>query len=380
MGEGGGAAPQGTKEDPAPLDYMPRLGPGLTTGVYALDEAKLPSPWVRTVAGYLPPTRAGQWGGTLWRLGSDLRAQIEVTGRGETAVGKLIVDTNGDLKLDEPPVASISARVGPDVGGVPGTVLTFPPLTVQGREVALVAEVGHTPQAGARVFIAQDNCRQATVMAGEDEVLLRFVESPDAQQPAGAILWIDADGDGEAAEWEVGPIGTPLGFAGRLRRFHLDRPGQGELTVEGYEGDVGVVEFLATDGRGLPWGVYNPGFSTPAGSIQYLGAVTTAEVPAGGGRLVYGLPVNSASMALASSERPLNIPTGGAVEVKAGGPVEITVNASAGRGGEVNADMRLVTAAGHMVGGFSGPEEGSGVVEVVGPDGNVLAVGKAEFG
>ena len=373
MGEGGGAMPQTTEEAPTSLEGVPELGPGLATGVHDLEDAKLPSPWVRTVAGYLPPTKAGQWGGTLWRLGQDVNAKLEATGAGEAASGRLTVGA-------ATPVASISARVGPDVGGAPGTVLTFPPVTVQGRQVALVAEVGHTPQAGARVFIAQDTCRQATVKAGDGEHLLRFVESPETQQPAGAILWIDADGDGEAAEWEIASIGTPVGFAGRLRQFHLDRPAQGELTIEAYEGSVGVVKFDATDGQGKPSGVYNPAFATPAGSIQYLGEVTTAEVPAGSARLVYGLPVNPASMALASSERLLNIPAGGAVEVKAGGPVTIAVTASAGRGGEVNADMRLATAAGHTVGGFSGPEQGSGVVEVVGPDGAVLAVGKAEFG
>lgn len=394
MGEGGGAAPHSAAEEPTPLDEAPELGPGLATGAYDLVDAKLPSPWVRTVVGFLPPTGQGRWAGTLWRLGLGVTARLEATGRGEAASGKLRiggavpVESIGarvgpeeySIEMPAARVDSISARVGPDVGGEPGTVLTFPPVTVEGREVALVAEVGHTAQAGARVFIAQDTCRQATVKSGEDEIVLRFVESPESQGPAGAMLWIDTDGDGEAAEWEVASVGVPLGFAGRLHRFHLDRPEAGKLTIEAYDGEVGVVSFDATDGQGKPSGVHNPGFSTSAGSVQYLGVVTTAEVPAGEARLVYGLPVSPTSMALAASDRPVNIPAGGAVEVKAGGPVEIMITTSASRGGDVTADMRLVTATGHTVGGYSGPEEGSGVVEVVGPDGDVVAVGKAEFG
>ena len=125
-------------------------GEGVTPGVYELTDASLPTPWVRTVAGFLPWISAGEWDGTLWRIGHDLRAVVGVTGRGEGAVGTLRLAPGG--KLQGKAVESIHAEAdGPET-----TRLTFPPVSAQGKDVSLVVEVSHLPQGGARVFVAQD--------------------------------------------------------------------------------------------------------------------------------------------------------------------------------------------------------------------------------
>lgn len=372
-------ASAGPEAPSATLESLPDTGPGLTPGVYALDEAKLPTPWVRSVLGLLRPAGTGKYEGTLYRIERGMQARVEVSGSGAEASGKLTLDLDGNRKLDEEPVASVSAKAAGAINGKPTTRLLFPSLSVRGEQIAIGVEIIEGPAAGARVFLVQDTCRQATVKAGEHEWMLRFIAGAQRWQRAATLIWIDADGDDEAAEWELAPLQGPLGFAGKLRTFALDKPERGKLTVESYSGEVGVVSFDATDAKGQASGIYNPVFLSGRNAIQYLGEVRAVEVPAEAVQIMYGLPIGPAALALARIARPVNISAGKAVEVKAGGPVEIKLSANSG-GGRVQAEINLATATGNEIGGVAGSGRSGGVVEVVGPDGDVLATGSAEFG
>ena len=84
-------------------------------------------------------------------------------------------------------------------------------------------------------------------------------------------------------------------------------------------------------------------------------------------------------MGVARVRQPVSVAAGQALELRAGGPVEVATTVQS-RDGSVYAETALRTAAGHSISGALGPGEHMGLTEVIGPEGAVLVSGWAGFG
>ena len=154
-----------------------------------------------------------------------------------------------------------------------------------------------------------------------------------------------------------------------------DKP---QLTIGEYDGEQATLIFGGSDGRGEKTGVYAPGIRANA-SAQYVGLVQRARVPTGSATVQYLLPHNDGGACVASMERPLKLKADQEVLVKAGGALQLKLDAGAEQE-TVQVALSLTTAAGDRVTGSAGEEEQAGKIEVLGPDGKVLATGEAGFG
>lgn len=352
-------------------------GSGLQAGTYPLREVRLAEPVWGQPVGVLLSGAGGLYEGTLHGLAGAPRARLEISGSGLQAKGKLVVDLNGDRVLDEPAVASTQTTVS---GGEPPQArLAFPEIAVgQGREtVGCVVSAGKEKR--ARVYRLVWTCHEAEVPTGKEKLRVRLLARGSGRAGGDSwLVWLDGDGDGRPAEWEVTALRTtPVGIAGGLSVLSVIS--REALKVTAYTGSTGTVVFDATDGRGKPSGIYSPVFSTAEGPIQYLGVVQSVRLPAGSAQLSYSLPVQENCVAMVRRGQAVSVPAGGTVTVTAGGPVKIAVEAGA-EGGVVDATVTLTTASGDDISGTSGSDSLEGRIEVIDDTGKVLASGSLEFG
>jgi len=350
-------------------------GPVLAAGTYDLTLEKFKAPWWRDVAGYLSRSGEGAWEGSLRQGG--IRARLRITGEGESAKAELVVDSNRDRELSEHPLASESVADGPSLSDKPTRRFVFPETDVAGKRVLLGAETAEANPRSVRLFALRTGCLAARVPAGSPEQVIRVL-TDDTAGPGGATLWIDGDDTGFAMPWQTCSTSAVLGFAERLYKVQVTTGDRPKLTIQDFDGETGALVFDATDGRGDKQGVYAPSFSGPV-EVQYVGLVQRAQVPAGTLSAHYLLPNNDGGACVARIERPLRVKRGQETTVKAGGAVKLTLDAG-GEQDTVQARLALVTAAGDRLVEGVGEEEQAGKVEVLGPDGTVLASGEVGFG
>lgn len=383
------AAPAAKQAPAKPLVVVPPLKPG----TYALVSRDLPLPvWAQslgTSVGVLPAAGKGVWAGTLTGPGRGAKARLEMTGQGPTAKGKLSTDIDlGSGNQATEWSASVSAAAGPALSGAPTTRLVFRPLEVPpGRErVAIGAEV---PSAGSvrmswlvsSVWELQVPVAAAPAAAGPP---LAFITAPVSGSGSPLVYaWLDADQDGEISPGETASLGPKsiLALGGKLFTVALDKPEKGKVQVAAWTGPVATVKFDARDGSGAPAAVLGPQFVTAGGLVSYLGANSSAEVPAGRLSLSYLLPLGGGAAAEVMPEASgQNLTAGKTVTVKVGGPVKIKLDANSPSAGQLTVAASLTTATGDSITSFAGEGDHGGLLEVLGPGDKLLATHKLEFG
>ncbi len=370
-----GAPPSRGGQESGQASSLPAApsAPVFRAGTYELREEALEKPWFRETAGYLSRSGEGVWEGSL-RLDRGVRARFRLTGDGEASGAELTVDSNRDRQLDEKPVAALSSGEGPGRGDSPTRRFVFPSLDLgNDTRVTLGAETSQTNPRAVRVFSLQDRCLVATISTDGEPEAIRFLTESDR-----AELWQDVDGNGVPAPWELADTDTLVGLGSRLYSVRLDTSKPPTLKLEEHDGPQATVIFDATDGYGRQRGVYAPRVrgTTPA---QYVGLVATAQMPAGDGGIEYLLPNDEHGACLAYVPRAMMLEAGQEHTIEAGGPVKIDLQARA-QSEMVDVSLSLATAAGDPVTDGVGEAEQAGTIEIIGPDGALIARGEAGFG
>jgi hypothetical protein len=356
------------------LATVPDTGPGLTPGEYDLKAVATVVPLWRDAGPALVGDGKGHWSGALY----DQPAQLALVMSRDGAGGYTLSVRQTAAERAEGSSAAIKGE--PAGQGPGGARVVFAGLKAAKATLSLGVEIPKDASARtARSYYVQSGYTTALVKMGEGQVpvhlLADFSRRPLGQQ---RVAWVDLDKNGQAEEWEVAELGAPVGVAGRICTLRAGTGPRAKLAVAGYDQPTGVVAFDATDGNGQPGGVYAPAFMGKT-LVRYLGVVQAVQAPAGGFTLQYAIPGGSGGgMGSATVPGSLSVEAGKAIRVKAGGPVQVKVEARS-QSGNVMATVNLQTATGHGISGGSG-EGASGKVEILGAEGKILQTGSAEFG